>query len=177
MSRERAAAYLCGGTVLIAWFASAAGVIRQPREIRVPLVPSEERTLGTIVSDVQAQSARLRERLAVAPAPQAPIRNPFQFASREPSKTRPAARLSAPTAEPAADQGPPELPLALLGIAEQKTAAGLVRTAMIGGLDGQLYMAGEGQEVAGRYRVVAVGADGAELRDLASGAPRRLALK
>ncbi len=65
----------------------------------------------------------------------------------------------------------------LMGVAEQKTEAGLKRTAMIGAPGDQLFMVSEGQEVAGRYRVSAVGADAVELRDLLTGATRRLALR
>jgi hypothetical protein len=38
-------------------------------------------------------------------------------------------------------------------------------------------MVAEGQELAGRYRVSAVGADAVELKDLVTGATRRLALR
>jgi hypothetical protein len=65
----------------------------------------------------------------------------------------------------------------LVGIAEQKTDAGLKRTAMIGAPGDQLFMVTEGQDVAGRYRVSAVGADAVELQDLVSGSTRRLALR
>ena len=64
-----------------------------------------------------------------------------------------------------------------VGIAEQKTDAGLKRTAMIGAPGDQLFMVSEGEEVSGRYRVSAVGADAVELRDLLTGATRRLALR
>lgn len=86
-------------------------------------------------------------------------------------------RVDAPVVEPVSQPAPADIPLALLGVAEQHTALGLVRTAMVGGLDGELYMAAEGQEVAGRYRVVSVGADVVELKNLVTGASRRLALK
>jgi hypothetical protein len=67
--------------------------------------------------------------------------------------------------------------LTLIGVAEQPTAAGLVRTAMIAGPGDELLMVVEGQQIGGRYRVSAVGADAVELQDLATGATRRLVLK
>jgi hypothetical protein len=65
-----------------------------------------------------------------------------------------------------------EPPLDLLGVAEE----GATRTAMIG-MGDELLMVTVGHEVAGRYRVAAVGPDVVELKDLATGATRRLALK
>jgi hypothetical protein len=65
----------------------------------------------------------------------------------------------------------------LIGVAEQKGDAGLKRTAMISAPGDQLFMVTEGQELAGRYRVSAVGADAVELQDIASGATRRLGLR
>jgi hypothetical protein len=51
------------------------------------------------------------------------------------------------------------------------------RTAVVAAPGDQFYMVTEGQELAGRYRVSAVGADAVELKDLVTGATRRLALK
>ena len=48
---------------------------------------------------------------------------------------------------------------------------------MISAPGDQLFMVTEGQELAGRYRVSAVGADAVELQDVVSGATRRLALR
>jgi hypothetical protein len=71
----------------------------------------------------------------------------------------------------------PDLVLELAGVAEQKTDAGLKRTAMVTAPGDQLFMVTEGQELAGRYRVSAVGADAVELKDLVTGVTRRLALR
>jgi hypothetical protein len=67
--------------------------------------------------------------------------------------------------------------LSLIGIAEKHTAAGPVRTAMIVGSDDELHLVTEGQLVVGRFLVVAVAADAAELRDTTTGATRRLVLQ
>ena len=53
----------------------------------------------------------------------------------------------------------------------------MVRTAVIVGPSDELFMVTEGQEVAGRYRVSAIGADAVELKDPATGAVRRLILR
>ncbi len=173
MSRARAAAYLVGGILLAAWLASAAGVTMRPRAVPLPRRSAEAIQLDTVAADVQAQASRLRERLAIAPAPQTPARNPFAFAGREPvpapqpPKPQPVNAVTAFVQQLIAEPD-----LVLLGVAEE----GNVRTAMIGSGD-ELLMATEGQTVAGRYRVGKVGADAVELVDIATGATRRLSLR
>ena len=169
MTPARAAAYLVGAVLLAAWLASAAGVGRPQLQV-VPRRSADSMQLDTVALNVQSQAARLRQRLAVAPAPRAPIRNPFTFTAREPTDVAaPPQALALPVA---ADPLLPELELVLLGVAEQ----GSTRTAMIGSGD-ELLMATEGQTVAGRYRVAKVSADAIELVDLVTGATRRLFLK
>jgi hypothetical protein len=172
MSPTRAAAYLGGAVLFAGWLASAAGVSRQPRAVRALHQPPEVAQLDAVASNVQSQASRLRHRMATAPAPRPPFRNPFVFLEREvrPVVTarrepRPAVALPEPViaAEPQLD---------LLGVAEE----GTTRTAMIGRGD-ELLMVTVGHEVAGRYRVAAVGPDVVELTDLETGATRRLALK
>src|SRR4051812_42434284 len=176
MAPARAAAYLGGATLLIAWLASAAAVSRVRYTPRVERRPSDLVRLDTVAADVQSQAVRLRTRLAAAPAPDPPRRNPFTFAVREPAVRAVAAARIPALAMPAA-AAEPDLVIELVGIAEQKTDAGLKRTAMIGAPGDQLFMVTDGQEVAGRYRVSAVGADAVELQDLLTGATRRLALR
>jgi hypothetical protein len=168
-------AYIVGATVLVAWLASAAGVPRPQRTTGTPRPAAAEIALDAIAADVQSQAARLRQRMAAAPAPQVPLRNPFTFDVRDAARPRVSARRPTPDTLP--DPGPADLPLTLLGVAERKTEAGLIRTAIIGGDTDELHMVGEGQELAGRYRVVGVSTDAVELKDLLTGATRRLALK
>jgi len=132
--------------------------------------------LDSLALDVQSQAARLRQRLATAPAPQGPIRNPFVFAPRAAPRVASAAprRTAEVVAEVAAT---PEPSLTLLGIAESKTAKGLTRTAVIGTDGDDVLMVTEGEELAARYRVVAIGPDVIELKDLTTGSVRRLALR
>src|SRR4051812_37885159 len=176
MAPARAAAYLGGATLLIAWLASAAGVSRVHSSPPVERRPSDLVQLDAVAADVQSQAVRLRTRLAAAPAPDSSRRNPFMFVMREPAVRRAAPHAIALEKMPAAP-AEPDLVMELMGVAEQKTDAGLKRTAMIGAPGDQLFMVSEGQEVAGRYRVSAVGADAVELQDLLTGATRRLALR
>jgi hypothetical protein len=168
MSPTRAAAYLGGGMLLAAWFASAAGVGR-PSIPPVASLSPETVQLDALASDVQSQALRLRQRLAAAPAPRATIRNPFEFVALQPptvSSKTPA--LSTPPVV----EAPPEPNLVLIGLAED----GATRTAMIESGD-DLVMATEGQTIVSRYRVVKVGADAIELVDVVTGTTRRLFLR
>jgi hypothetical protein len=175
MAPARAAAYLGGTLLLVAWLASAAGVARRQPAAQIARPKAEALQLDALATDVQSQAVRLRTRLAAAPAPQMPLRNPFMFAA-SPAAVR---RVAAPV-EPRVESLVPEVPelvLQLAGVAEQNTDAGVKRTAVVTAPGDQFYMVTEGQELAGRYRVSAVGADAVELKDLVTGATRRLALK
>jgi hypothetical protein len=154
--------------LLAAWLASAAGVGRPS----IPPVPSrspEALQLDALASGVESQALRLRQRLAVAPAPRPTIRNPFEFVVEPPPAVRD--RTPIVPAAPVNDV-PPEPNLVLIGLAED----GSTRTAMIESGD-ELVMAIEGQTIVGRYRVAKVSADAVELVDLVAGTTRRLFLK
>jgi hypothetical protein len=170
MSPARAAAYLGGGILLAAWLASAAGVVR-PSPVRLPRRSAAAVQLDAVASNVQSQAARLRQRLAVAPAPQSPVRNPFAFVAA-PAPVAAVPRRPVPVEPVVIEPTAPEPDLVLLGVAEQ----GSTRTAMIASGD-ELVMATEGQTVVGRYRVAKVSAEAIELTDLGTGATRRLILK
>ena len=167
MAPARAAAYLGGATLLVAWLASAAAVSRVRSAPPVERRPSALVQLDAVAADVQSQAARLRTRLAAAPAPDSPRRNPFMFAMREPVVRAAVERRASERGSGRVPPSEPDLVMELVGIAEQKTDAGLKRTAMIGAPGDQLFMVSEGRKSSGRYRVSAVGADAVELKDLA----------
>ena len=176
MTSMRAAAYVGGGALLIAWFAAAAGSPVQELPPPRDNVPHTIPTSGSesLAAEVQAQGVRLRERLAQAPAPSVHTRNPFSFAPA------PVVRMPAPVVKAAVEAAPiePVVPaLSLMGIAAEMSPEGLHRTAVIGGANDTLYMVMEGQTVAERYRVTTIGEDAVELKDLITGAYRRLALR
>jgi hypothetical protein len=178
MSPSRVAACIGVGTLLVAWLASAVGVPRQARHARAPRPAPEDARVMALASDVQSQATRLRQRLASPTSLQPIARNPFSFAARERLRAEPAAaavRIDEPPSlvEPIATE--PEL--VLIGVAENTTAEGVVRTAMIAGGGDQLFMVIQGESVGGRYEVVAIGADAVELKDTTTGATRRLALR
>ena len=171
------AAMLLGAAVCGAWLASAAGVTRQAREARATPRQIEAAQFDALATDMQAQAGRLRARLAQAPAPRAAIRNPFRFGDRPATPVR-TGRAKVPP--PVAVAATPELrepALQLIGVAETSTKEGLVRTAMIAGGYDELMMVTPGQRILGRYEIVTVGADAVELRDVTTGAVRRLILQ
>jgi hypothetical protein len=176
MNASRLAVWIVVAAASGAWLASAAGVTRQARIARVPAAPADTIQLDTLAGEVQAQAGRLRERLANAPAPQATDRNPFSFYSA-PVRRRPAA-----SAQPAMTP-PPIVPefrepaLELIGVAESQAPGGVVRTAMISGEQDDLIMVTPGQRILGRYDVISVGEDAVELKDVQTGATRRLILR
>jgi len=176
MSAKRAAGYCGGALLLLAWLSSAGGLMRQTVDVPAPGTPVETNGTTTLAADVHAQTLRLRNRLASAPSPQEPSRNPFTFASRAaPDRRDTTARAEA---EPAALSAPPLEPaIELIGVAESASPKGPVRTAIISALSGELFLVKEGETLAARYRVGAVAADAVELNDLLTGSVRRLALR
>jgi hypothetical protein len=177
MTAKRVAVPLVCATVLAAWLASAAGVMNQP-EAPTP-VPAPVQTTGTesIAEEVQAQAGRLRERLASAPVPQRPARNPFQFAPRVSAAPKHVVAAAPPAAAVEIAPVLPEPQLSLVGIAEDAAATGPVRTAIVTIEGGDTLLLRAGEFIGARYRVTAIAADAVELSDLTNGAVRRLVLR
>jgi hypothetical protein len=177
MTAKRAAGYCGGALLMLAWLSSAGGLMRQATEEPAPRNSLDTAGEITLADEVHAQAGRLKSRLAVAPAPQEPFRNPFAFGPRVVPERR--AANARPEGElPAPSLGPPLEPaIELIGIAENESPKGVVRTAIISALDGELFLVKEGETLAARYRVGPVAAGAVELNDLLTGAVRRLALR
>ncbi|HSL20514.1 MAG TPA: hypothetical protein VK886_03200 [Vicinamibacterales bacterium] len=169
----RATLFVGGAGLLAAWLAAAADDQPAPRaDVASPALVRAEQ----LAVEIQAQAARLRERLASAPRPAAGGRNPFALDERS---ARPgAARVAAAMADeiPAVVTVPEPPLLVLSGIAEDGAPGATVRTAILSGL-GDVFLVKAGDVVASRFEVVAVGADAVELRDLGTGRTIRLALR
>ncbi len=175
MNASRAAVWVFCAAVLGAWLAAAAG--RPARTLDAPQRPTEPSPVDHLAADVQAQAAQLQQRLDAAPAPQAPLRNPFAFSVRPAAAGRPGPGVPAPAFVPPAPIEPVEPSLMLVGIAEKKAGDGVARTAIIAGDVEDLMMVTVGQRILGTYDVVAIGLDAVELKHVATGATRRLALR
>ena len=178
MKASRLAAYIVCVGVGGAWLASAAGIVKPSRPARSTPAQSRNTGIDTLAADVHAQSLRLRERLSNAPSPQGSDRNPFRFSQRE------VAAAAAPRPVTPSEMLPIEAPvtedlepsLDLIGIAENRETNGVVRTAMLTNGE-QLLMVTAGQRMLSRYDVVTVSADAVELKDISTGAIRRLVLR
>ena len=181
MISRQAAGFGVGGALLVAYLAAA----NMPSDS----APSRDRapratgTSGTesIAAEVRSQAARLHARMAQAPTPDPNPRNPFSF-GLAPRAARSASRdimvNAAVALEPPPAVLPPPVPaLTLMGIAEETTAAGPRRTAVIGGEGDTIYMVTEGEPVGSRYKVTKIGADAVELEDLVTHGYRRIAMR
>lgn len=175
MKSTRVAVLLGGATLLAAWFAAAAGTGGGNQTESARPAPTPTAQVDPAIAEVLEQAEGLRARLDSAPRPQEPSRNPFTFK----------VEARRPVSEPVVEQAPP-LPtlsalaprpaLTLVGIGSTTTGESTTRTAIISGL-GDLFLVKVGEEVAGRYRVNAVGEDAVELVELSGGTPFTLVLR
>jgi len=159
-----------GGGVLATWLAvtpnhgvpsSATTVPQQPAVTREPSA-----------AEWNAQAERLRARTDAVTLRKS-ARNPFRFSSppsAAPSSTPREHGMQLAAIEPTTPTVPVAPELKLSGVAQK---AG-TRTAILSG-DGQIYLVGEGDSVAGRFTVVTIDPEAVLLRD-AAGAEQRLVL-
>ena len=178
MTLRRATLYVAGGTLLVAWFSSAASMslARSPR--RGPQVVADSAPAQNLAVSVQTQAKRLKERLAAAPLPQQPIRNPFAFRPSPDIRVAPGSRAPVPVATTApVAMVFPDVPLLLVGLAEHRNGDGLVRSAVISSNGEDLIMADVGSVIVGRYTVTSIGSDAVEMKDGSTGRIRRLVLQ
>jgi hypothetical protein len=157
-----------GGGILATWLAVSPnpGV---PAQAPAAAVRRQAIEKEPTAEELTSQATRLRNRSATTTLPPS-TRNPFKYRSTKSPATiapRGVETTSAAPAIPAAPVGPV---LKLSGIAQK---AGK-RTAIISG-DGQIYLVGEGDSVAGRYTVVTIDPEAVLLRD-ATGAEQRIVL-
>lgn len=150
------------GAALAVWLAAAAtSPVRQPAAIAVPK-PS---TIDASGAELAREITRLHERLRPTAEP-IEARDLFHYAPR-------AARRNATSApgplvpenRPVEATAPAPSPLKLVGIAEDDTATGPVRTAIVSGF-GQLFVVKEQEAVTLRYRVERISSDAVELVDI-----------
>lgn len=175
MTIRRAALYIGGATLLVAWLSSASSLSPQGGN-DVPQAGSAaaDEQADRALADMQAHAGRLKQRLAAAPLPQKPARNPFMFGTAPPAEPAEPARQVRTAALP--PPPPAEPVLSLIGIAEERRPEGVRRTAMIATEGDELVVAAIDDVVAGRYKVTAIGQDAVELADSATGLVRRLGL-
>jgi hypothetical protein len=173
MKPKRIVAFVLVAAALAAWLA-AAPTLGNRWPVAPPPVVSTAR-VDTRGLALEAEIARLHDNLRPSAVPRQPGRNLFSFTPRPapapPSPLAPRPALS----EPVVPRPVPPV-VKLSGIAEDVTAEGVSRTAIISGF-GQLFLVKEGDSVTDRYRVAKISSDVVELSDLTGGAVLRLALK
>jgi hypothetical protein len=161
------ALWFSGGGVLATWLAVS------PNDgVPASSQPAAAQRDGAASAQVEfnEQALRLRERKPETdPGPS--TRNPFRFSPPKPAPATTRGAVPPPPAmAPIFPSTPPPPALQLSGVAQTNGN----RTAIIVG-DGQIYLVGEGNSVAGRYTVVKVDPEAVLLRD-SSGAEHRLVL-
>ena len=172
VTRTLALGLVVAGVAALVAGAATSGSRRVPPSAPVKTAPLEASSAA-----LEAEIARLHERLRPTAVPQLPTRNLFAFrsVSRDRGVSAPDPPPPAPIA--AAVAALPVRPnLKLIGIAEDAGADGAVRTAIVSGA-GQLYFVKEGELLTDGYRVAAISVEAVELTDLATNRPVRLALK
>lgn len=162
-----------GGSVAVWLAAAATSTVRRPE----PRVEPKAQRLEASGAALASEIARLHDRLRPTATP-AQTRDLFRYGRR--SRTRSAAGASVaaatPTAPIAAAPAAAPPPLTLVGIAEDATDNGPIRTAIVSGF-GDLFMVRERDAVTPRFRVTSVSADAVELIDMSDQSTLRLALK
>ena len=163
------ALWFAGGGVLATWLA-VSPTNSSPSASTAPAVQRSASQAQLTAGELNAQAARLRERTAAVQL-RPSTRNPFRFSSPKTAAPPDVERgVQLPLVEPAAQIAPSASAVTLSGIARN---AG-TRTAIISA-DGRVYLAREGDSVAGRFTVIAIDAEAVLLRD-ATGGEQRLAL-
>lgn len=175
--KTRAAIYGGAGLLLVAYFAGATGA--PPQDLNPPRHTLERPVPGpdAIARDVQKDTARLRIQMQQAPVPGTNPRNPFAFGDVRPARPPAAAMVHATVADAPGSAAAAIPQLALVGMAEDPSATGVRRTAVLAGTGDAVYFVTEGETVLGRYRVSKIDADVIELEDLQTHGARRLTMR
>jgi hypothetical protein len=155
-----------GAGLLATWYAAV-----PPASAPAGAAPAQPPDAAASVpdgSEIEREAARLQGQLRPQAEFIAPTRNPFRFGSRV--EPRGPAPVDVPPVGPA--EPPPPL-VALVGIAADRTADTVDRTAILS-TSGGVVLARTGDDVAGRYRVASIDENAVELTDTVTGVTRRL---
>jgi hypothetical protein len=169
----RGAIVVGGAGILTVWLVAAS--IAPSRTVDIRTAPT---TVGTPTDRSAPRSTpltRFRAGLAAMQGSRAIQRDPFRF--RPQASPGPGSRRVSPAAVPElpGEPRPPRPELQLLGIAEDTRDGTVVRSAVISSMN-QLYLVGEGEQMALRFLITRVGADSVDVEDLAEGVTFRIAL-
>lgn len=154
------------------WFSAASTPDTRVPAAAPPAPPS--RALEVSAADMQAEIARLHERLAPTAVPSR-SRDLFRFAGPRRPVPAPQPVAAKMAADVSVVTAPPPPALRLIGVAEDATADAITHTAIVAGL-GDLFLVKAGEHV-GPYLVDAVSADAVQLTDTTTAATVTLALR
>ena len=171
MNVRRVAWFGVSALAIATWFAAAStSGVRAPV---VPVQPVRATALDRSSAVLQSEVARLHERMSPTVSPSR-SRDLFRFNARAPQRAAPSTR-PADALEPA-----PVVALRpalkLIGIAEDTSESGVVRTAIVSG-PGELFLVKAGELIAGRFHVDQVSADAVLLTDTTTSDSTTLALR
>ncbi len=142
-----------------------------------PLPPAQPSRLDASSATLEAAVTRLHARIGPTAVPEG-RRDLFRFSARAPRPGRtPAPRAidAVPDVPPAAPALPAPPMLTLIGVAEDASPDGPVRTAIVSGL-GDVFLVKPGESISGRFRVAAVSAASVDLVDTATSSQTTLTL-
>ena len=159
------------------WFSAASTPDVRPPVVTPGPTPASL-DLDRSAAVMQAEVARLHDRLAPSTMPSR-SRDLFHFAAKP--VTRPSLKLveAAQTAEVPVQAEVPVAPkpaLQLIGVAEDESPDGAVRTAIVSGF-GDVFLVKAGDTISGRYRVEQVSADAVQLSDSTTATTTTLTLR
>ena len=174
MSPLRIATLVGAGALVAAWL-TAATTTRQVERGGLPPQPQPIRSAeksSPLALDLAAEVDRLRQRLDEAPVPRENVRSPFKFGMTPPSVPTAQAAVSTP---PPAVSASSKLAVTLVGIAENRTAEGPDRIAILSSM-GEVVLVRTGDLVGGRLIVDEVLPDAVDLSDPKTSTVYRLRL-
>ena len=173
MNLRRIAWFGVWSLAIASWFSAAS-----TPDVRTPAAPVQNaratRELDRSAAVMQSEVAHLHDRLSPTAIP-THARDLFRFAGR-PSRpqTQPEAVAALAVEEPAPAPARPSLQL--IGVAEDESAEGTVRTAIVSGL-GDLFLVKAGDTLGNQYRVDHVSTDAVQLTDTSTSVTTTLALR
>jgi hypothetical protein len=165
MSRTQAVLLVLACLAAAAWAARRAGPVLSA-DVK-PTRQAASAVLAPLPSHgILVQADRLRTHVASPPPFRPPVRNPFRFNEPPPppapARTNGGAAISTTAAAVERAERPE---MQLVGIAEDRLPDGAVRRTAIVSAMTQLFFAKEGERVLGRYEVVRITPDAAQLKD------------
>ena len=153
------------------WLASASTSGVRSRVVSpAPRLPD---SLDRSSAALQSEMTRLHDRIGPTATPMK-SRDLFRFNVRTIRRPEKAATVSPEAAVPAPMAAARPV-LKLIGIAEDDSENGTVRTAIVSGL-GDLFLVKTGETIAGQYHVDQVSADAVQITDTATSSPTTLVL-